>query len=117
MRCVFGRAFYLACNGTHHLKDHSLSLRSEYNITIKVLQYTGGGGGGGTISFQSAADGVQLSRTQKFHFQAKARFFNTFMPVSLNIDLDKPCDQSDCKNTSIQKRTVGRKLITTVWEL
>ena len=42
MRCVFGRAFYLACNGTHHLKDHSLSLRSEYNITIKVFQYTGG---------------------------------------------------------------------------
>ena len=57
---------------------------------VKVLQYTGGGGGGGgggTISFQSAADEVQPSRPQTVHFQARAHFFNTFMPVSLNIDL------------------------------
>ena len=50
-------------------------------IWLKVLQCGGGGGGGGgggvgTISFQLAADGVQPSRPQTFHFQARASYFN-----------------------------------------
>ena len=30
MRCVFGRAFYLACNGTHHLKVEPYSIHGSF---------------------------------------------------------------------------------------
>ena len=79
----------------------------SFMLEFKVLQYTGGHN-----LFSIGRRRVQPSQPQKFHFQARASFFNTFMPVSLNIDLVITLSSEQFKN--FQKRTVGRKLITTV---